>query len=896
MGLLDNVVSKLSSLGQSADTNASAPATSGGTTVAAGESTGKCPNCGNNLVFARNEKTVTCYYCDVTSSVEDVQKSSGSASGLSSSEVASIAMTIDTPESGLVYVDNFYANYDWEAYKQVSEIGIEEVDGMVEKNKIKNGANSAAWILDFESKIVPLTKKLEGLKEAEAKMAEKYDPVDNTAALDTFDVYARIVHTLVDSKDAIVKRLANDVEYAKKFGAEATVCAGMSARLNEVQGALDSLKVVEHLNEVEAIVKAKEALNKKIINELAAQGIDAVATYRAAMEIYEGFSADKSRALELFESVKKYADSAEYIASINRYFLFKGANEYIKPKTLFSFLGRYFLFDTASAPVVNTEEGGKSDATQQAPVDDGPAGLALYEIVEGVRAKEPLFKGLTSVLGCYANKIYYIAKNKKICSYDVVNHVETVIDEGKNDCYTPMKVSSKKNPSYRYVPGNFFVANDGKGFFMRKILSLKDSKLGCWGKVKEFFATLFKKKKAPTVRKNNYSIVYVDMATGTQKVLVEELIDIVSFHGNELFYILADEDPKSEAIHFRVCDVASGETAEILDDTCDIYDVTDDKVVYSRWTPNDYNKDLYVLDLNTQESTLIEKNIYNFFKVINGRIYYTVGNTHYQPLFSNNTEGTDRLEIMQNVEDLYVRGGWLYLIKGTGRNTALVKMSPDGKEKFIVCTQFKQIIEFTDSFIYYLDTRDTLRVVRNDGKDNRAIAPNMNADNIVVGYDSIYYLRPERVSSSKNAYSLYKMDFSGHNTRKLIFSVDAMKNYDKDSLYLKRVESARFEITTPVTAKENSITYQDRVLTRYFKFNKNNEDIQTVLTLGMPDAKECEIPPTGCFKFFKKPKKAQSTVREVPKKSEFKRLGVAAPGAVYNKQMAEAEAAANAKK
>ena len=175
---LGDLVSKLTTLGQD---NAVAPS------APTNEGAGKCPNCTHNLFYKRGDKTVVCNCCDQVVDVDDIVRGSGASLSASSPtfDIASIAMSIDTPESGLVYVDNFFANYNWDAYKTVSVLGIEEIDGMVEKNKIKNGANHAAWVLDFESKIVPISKKIEGLAEFEAEMAKAYDPVDNTVALES---------------------------------------------------------------------------------------------------------------------------------------------------------------------------------------------------------------------------------------------------------------------------------------------------------------------------------------------------------------------------------------------------------------------------------------------------------------------------------------------------------------------------------------------------------------------------------------------------------------------------------------------------------------------------------------------------------------------------------------
>ena len=865
----------LSSLTGGSSAGESAPAEN--TSAIAGA--GKCPNCSNNLFYKRGEKVVTCNCCDQVVDVNDIVKGGASAAAGDTFgggiNVASVAMTIDSPESGLVYVENFFENYNWTAYKLTSTIGIEEVDGMVEKNKIKNGANASAWVLDFESKSIPLAKKVEGLKEIEESIVKVYDPVDTTKAFSLFDAYKRIARALVACKASAVKQLESDIKYAEKYGADAAKCADMSARLASLKAALDTVAVPSSIDRFPAVIKAKDAINAKVASALAAKGIDAVATYKEAVRLFD--TGDKRGALSLFEAIKRYADSADYVERINKYFNYN--------YTLFSVFGKHYIFKEDTAPTYNPNDKGANNNNNNnaeaaaAEESNGPT-LALYEVVGGEPAEKPLFKGLSQLLKCYGNKIFYISKNKKICCFDIDTNEEIVLDEGKNKCY-------------QTIGGEYdtYLANDGKAIFMRKRLELKAKKEGCFASIKDMFSSLFGKKKEEPVRKDNYSIIYIDLATNEVKTIVDELIDITEYYDNSLFYVTADKDPKSEATYFMVCDLQTFETKRLLDDNCDVHTVFDGKVVYSIWTPNDYNKDLYVMDIKTGVNTLIETNVYNFFRAINGRVYYTVGNDDYCPLFSNNTEGTDRLEIMKNVEDLTYFEGWLYAFKGSGLNTALVKISLDGKQRFVVCTQLKEIVDFVGNYVYYIDTSSVLRVVRNDGKDNRAIASGMSKKNVIVESDVIYYLRRENVTSRKKAFSLYKMDISGNNPKKLIFNVDSFKDYDRDTLYLMRKENVKFEITTPISAKETNTEYKTFAVTRYFSFDKNNEKLKTVLSLGLPKTGKYEFK-SGCLG---KKVEAESTYRVVPDKSEFKRSeNVASQGAVFNSQVNDANNAAPA--
>ena len=217
-------------------------------------------------------------------------------------------------------------------------------------------------------------------------------------------------------------------------------------------------------------------------------------------------------------------------------------------------------------------------------------------------------------------------------------------------------------------------------------------------------------------------------------------------------------------------------------------------------------------------------------------------------------------------------------------------MSTDGKRVIFLCSQVKEIVTVTDSYVYYIDSERKFRVVRNDGKDNRVIAEGMYASNIIVGDDAIFYLRSEIVyarynhkneiysGSERYSKSLYKMDFSGHNVRKLLFNVDKFKDYDEETLYLMKKENVLYEITTPIDDKENLVETSTFPITKFMTFNKKTEELKVILTLGEPQVTEKTYKP-GCFK---KEVTLKSSYREIIDKKGFKNTGLTPAGAVYN--------------
>lgn len=901
MGFLSNAASSVKNMVAGGNNEAEAVASP----AQAGKLFGECPKCGCSLSYEKSHSSVYCEVCEKSYDVSTLlNKAGGSKSnGGAGLDIAAIAMSIDSPDSGLVYLESFFESYDWDYYKTTSVVGIEEIDGMVEKNKIKNGANPKAWVLDFKSKAIPLIKKIEGLKDLEAKMAEKYNTIDNSEALEDFDVYTRVIKNIFDTgsdakntayaspSEAILKKLSTDIDYAKKFGADVSDCSEMESLFASLKSLISGLKLPEKLDEVSSIAKKKDEISKEKEKELAALGIDAKYTYEQAVEIFDSTVMDKSRALELFESVRGYRDSTEYIQKINLLFNYKNK--------FFTVGGKYYILEEEKEVFdPNEDKEAKKEREKQkkaeAEEDDGVAvtTYAVYEIVDGSPSKDPVIKGVTKLLGNYGNKLYFIQKKKNICCYDIYKQIETVIDEGKKGYYETTDGRS-----------NLFFANDGKGFFMRKLISIE--KVGCFkafiNSIKDFFKNLFKKKKdkKPFVRKNNYTILYVDMVKATASYSVKELLDITKFDSktNTLFYIVADNNQESDALYFYECDVITGHSRQILDDSCEVHDIVNNKIIYSVWTPNDFNKNLYAMDIETEEKTLIEKNIYEYCCAIKDRVYYTVGNASYEPFFSNNLEGTDRLEIMQNVESIIgERGGWIYFIKSNRRikyksNRVLMKMSCDGKQTIVVCSQLKDLILFTDSNVFYIDCFDRLCVVRSDGQDLRVIAPDIEKENVVVAEDGIFYLRDEMVDEDNYESSLYKMDLTGHNTRKLMFNVYGVENCDKDSLFITREEDIKFEITAPISLKKNDVFEEWHHVTRYYRFNKATEEAEVILATGLPDVKTGEFK-KGCLR---KKIKAQGSYRELPRPG-FK-YNTAEAGSAYKAQIAQQKAIkANKKK
>ena len=155
-----------------------------------------CPCCGKTLAYDERDKSVECFACDNSF---DTAKLGGTSSASTQSNMGGFSPLaaiggFDNPESGVVFIENFFETYDWTEYYESNELFISEIAEIVKNNKVKNGANAQSWYLDFKALAVPVQRKLEGLDVKQAEIIEKYNKkaVEILSSTDTYinDLYA----------------------------------------------------------------------------------------------------------------------------------------------------------------------------------------------------------------------------------------------------------------------------------------------------------------------------------------------------------------------------------------------------------------------------------------------------------------------------------------------------------------------------------------------------------------------------------------------------------------------------------------------------------------------------------------------------------------------------------
>ena len=843
--------------------------------------TGKCPNCANELRIEVGQ-TITCPFCDGTVSAESIashpanQYANVFAQGQAASGgSAEYAKYIENPSSGLAYLENRFEVNDWDEYETSLSFDLDDIATVVEKNKVINANDPDTWLLEFKSVLIPMRHKIAGVRKLIDEIADKYNPVDLTDAFESFDTCSKLSYALVSRKANTYKILEGDLKFLEKFKAPAAVLADARKEYDDFRKELETIEVVSKIEDLPRLEKVIARFQQEIADQLAEEGVNAEELYQEAIEAYND-PAGAGRALKKFQALKGYKDSAKYIEKINSIVQFKGLTE-INGKLYYSVSVKPTpAFDVkapSASPAPSAENEGFSGTT-----------LSLFAVKDkDYDPKKPLIRGISAIITSYGGKLFYLYDNREIKAYDFTTNTSISVDAGKPFCYA----KSSKNPKVV-----FSYSTDRKAIFLRKRLEAKPAIMqnsGCSKKKPE--------EVPPSL--NNFSLIKIDLESAQKQVAIPEIVDVMDVFGDYIFFtqsrlVNVNESekgaaaPKVPKTFFSSYNTKTGETRDVLDEHAFITNAVDGKIVFSRFSPVTYNMDLYVYDMETAETTLLESNIYEVCPFYHdGKVFYTVGNFGRRSMFSIKLDGTERTEIMLNVENIrWFDKQWMYVIKGYGYNTTMIKISYDGKKRVVVATGIEKLIEMSAGYVYYIDHSDRLRIVRTDGKENRIIAEGCEDADIIIDVDRIFLMNTEAMDSKNQVVetSLYQMDPEGHNLRKLYYGLEDMQKVDEKRIFLLKKEQKKYKITAPQEKGEPTVSYTNATIRTYYSYDKTTHDMTPILILGTPKSNTFEYK-SGCFKSKKTVK--SSVIEEITETRGYSRTGKMTPGQAAAEDEAE---------
>ena len=816
---------------------------------------GRCPYCGTTLDYSEGKDAVYCHCCDRAVPTASLLLDIRAEENAILEEDRFLVENVTTVSAGLIYFDNFCDSYDWSEFLEGTALTVPRFNAIAEAYKLKYGTNPLTYILDFRRIVVPVVKKMEHIRRLEKAILAKED-ADESALFAVYDRHATFADTLLREKKKMFDVLTQDVNLAHRYGAEEDIVNTLISNLEDFRVALEGFKISESFKTSKIYEAYRSRKDKACADALAAKGINAAATYDKALSlIAEG---DIDSALHLLLAVRGYMDSEEILSTYTKAFSFAGELVELGGKTFYLCDGESTFFD-----VEDPTDYKKCQCKN------------LYAVENGIPARTPTIQGITRVIGCFGTRIYFIKNDSALCVYNTK----------PSDTFVSERVLMRAPAGDWAVDDGYHAvrfSEDKSRFFIRK--KLRDAKIeekrGC---------ALFRKEQPVRFvdRRNNYSVIVVNMDRGTASVALPEVIDVQDFFCDNLFYTYTSAELSGTS--FRMYNIMNETDEEILHEDCVIHGISQGKILYSLYAPNAYNMNLYAFHMEKKKSRLIEKNIFSHYATAGSKVFYTVGNAESNRLYAYDLRTGAKCEILENAGNVtYVTESWIYYLKGEDRNAVLMRVGTDGHGCSRVASRVAKFIRMSSGYIYYVNASDELHLVRGDGHGDITIAKQVSRDNIVMDEKHVYYLRHENVgdaatNESGRSYSLYSTDLEGKNLKKLAFNVTAIKEYNEKYVYLRSEEMASFSITVPVSKDISDTSVEEFKLTYYSRLEKATGAIEPLMTLGAPTP-ESRTFRVGCWP-FRKNRVFEGAVFQNLKQRGYVRPGASVAGAVYRDEM-----------
>lgn len=793
-----------------------------------------CPNCGNKLGFSSNQSTVHCQCCESDFSLNELLRDTG----LPTASSGFAAANIDNVESGLAYLDSVFGTLDWTDFcTNEPSLFVESVTAVVEKMKVKYANSPVAWLFEFKSIMIPLMKRFEFMDEMIAAIADAKIDLEDEEVLTQYDCYCLSIELLLNGKEYIRKALEIDLRFMKQFKVEASTYSACEKEYKDVLKKLDELKESKSIYDLECVQVKSGNKEKELIEHYANRGIRVEEVYKAAMQEY--LFGEKSKALHSFESIAEYRDCDKYIRKLKTVY--------------YPFGGKFLEFGDSIALLC----GNTPDAVNQSGCSGKKASVTesftntklreIRHIVDGVKAERPILKKVDRIIMGCGNNLYYVDGENYLCKFEFQSGINTRLMSLKG-CKLD-DASLKRYPSL------------GKFLFLSPCEEKRIESSGCSGKKsKEQQQQQQQQQAVPQVAR--YALSVVDCYDGTIHTFEGDILSITDRFDEYVFFTKGIFNGSSSLVDkaYFIYNVATGKSISPFNREVIVYNVMNGYIIYGIWQPNGYNIDIYSYHMDDKVVTLLEKNSFGVAMVkrwgveypltIDGYVYYTVGNDEFSPLYRVKPDGTDRKEIMANVETVnFVRNGYFYITKAHpfwvgGKvyyERSLIRAKADGSSRTYICGGFSRIIQFKQGFIYYVDDIKNLHIVRADGEKDRIISSHFEKE-LLINEKNIFFVYGEYVGEDYDGKvgdeygkSIYMMDLQGHNLHKVAFNVEEAEFHDENNIYYSVNDILSFEVQMPINKNDYSKPeIKDYRVTVYYALNVNDLNLTRIYVENHP--------------------------------------------------------------
>lgn len=438
-----------------------------------------------------------------------------------------------------------------------------------------------------------------------------------------------------------------------------------------------------------------------------------------------------------YTKAKSLIAQRKYVEALNILLSLKG---YADTDALIEKIDKYYLiFDIL-------EIDGKLYYFKTEAQDGNQVTLSLYPTIGGKIAPKPIIRNIGKIITNYADILYYMDSRNHLWQYNLSTNIGVQL----------LKTPLNRNHIYVYNHKVFLLAKENESSPVNDIISL-------------------------------------DLATGRTFVIMKNVSNIVRFAGNKLVYTFWHTDEQhNRKLYTNILNVDTMKVTVISEQPLQIEGFVNNAVVYTRESPNKYNKSLYIKELNPNTSErLIEHNIYEFCNIISDKLFYYIGSSKNKTLINIECDGSGRKEWPQHISKvLFEQGGWLYFIRRAGYNAILCKSRLDGSQFKIIAADIDEFIDLKNGYLYYINDDATLVKVRMDGSNLQELCQNVEKvlcvqeDKIVfVSIDDTIAVRAFEQTSLRTVKSIYAVDFTGSGKIKLAYNIKSAEEYDENTVY-----------------------------------------------------------------------------------------------------------------
>lgn len=671
----------------------------------------RCPSCGAPLKAENAVDTIVCVYCD--SSVVPVLEASSPKGDGGLGGVIKVE-GIKTSSSALAYIEQFFEEYDWDAFAYAQALSVAEIDSLARSLKQSSADDKYTWFVCFKALSVPFLHKVRGCRHLLDQVIEEYRK-DSLDAYSMFDAYRRVTAKVLSGRADVVQALEKHLAAAIKYGASGEEVNALQDELDDIRSTVE-LHSYTDVDAIPAIQQIKAEKNARIVQDLAAQGINARQSYEYACSLME--SKNYVQALTVLRTLRGYSDTDELIEKLNRYYLIDDVLEI--EGVLY-----YFRKENLDSVAYN-----------------------LYRTTNGTVDAKPFVKNIANIITNYADLLYFLNASHRLCRCNLATGVVETVGKRTFD----MSEISVSGTNVYLVAEEDLVELDMRtgnlktlAGHVRSILQLEDRKLVytlCPG--------------------SSVQVAVMDLNTLRVTVLGGADCEVEAFVDNSVVFTRNAPDANNKYLYIQAID--REDSARIVEKN--IYSfcaVLAGKLFY--YVGNAHNRSL--ININCDGTERKEWPLY-ISKVLfeQGGWVYFIRKVGYNAILCKSCLDGSKFKVIAADIDEFVRlkNGYLYYIND---RSALVKVRMDGSNLQTLCDDVKQVLAVKEEKIVFVsaDDRHTQSIYAVDFTGSGKIKLAYNVQ-LAKEYDenAVCYIAQQ----GKNLDVLYRLDVKTNRAYKLL--------------------------------------------------------------------------------------------------------------------------------